>query len=98
MHTSFLKLKPLLVGVCEWCGKSCSDMDATCSTSCEAQVARLEATRGRMVLRDLMRWRKARGRKGSEGEGQLMAISRMVDGFIRDDRLRRERAQEKRRQ
>lgn len=96
-NTSFLKLQPLLVGVCEWCGKSCSDMDATCSLTCEAQVARLEADRGRRIVRTLMRWRRSRGRKGTEGEGQLMAISKTIDRYLKIDQQRRQTETENRR-
>lgn len=90
MRTNFLDKTPLTPGVCEWCGKLCEMEDAACSLSCEAQLNRLEATQGRMVLRALKRWRKHRGRKGTPGEGAMTEVAEVVDGFLKSDRIRRE--------
>lgn len=97
MKTSMLDTKPLTPGTCEWCGKDCELEDSACSLSCEAQMVRLEAVQGRMVLRVLKVWRKHRGGKGTPGQGAMTEAAAMVDGFLRTDRLRREEAGAKRR-
>lgn len=97
MKTNMLDIEPLTPGICEWCGKVCELEDAACSLACEAQLVRLQAARGRIVLQKLMKWRKHRGAKGTPGEGTIMELSRLVDGFLRDDRRRREAASLKRR-
>lgn len=98
MKTSMLKTTPMTPGTCEWCGKNCELEDAACSLSCEAQLLRLEATQGRMILRTLKLWRKHRGRKDTPGQGAMTEVTAMVDSFLRNDRLRREEAGAKRRQ
>lgn len=97
MKTNLLNKDPLTPGTCEWCGSFCELDDACCSLSCEAQLNRLEATQGRLVLRVLKRWRKHSGRKGSPGEGAFSEITQHVDRFLRNDRLRREKHQQDRR-
>ncbi len=97
MRTSMLDTKPITPGTCEWCGKDCELEDSACSLSCEAQMVRLEAVQGRMVLRTLKVWRKHRGRKDTPGQGAMTEVAAMVDGFLRTDRLRREEACAKRR-
>jgi len=47
-----------------------------------------------MVLRTLKRWRKYRGRKDTPGEGAISEVASLVDGFLRTDRIRRERHQQ----
>ena len=90
MKTNALGKTPLTPGVCEWCGKNCEMEDVACSLSCEAQLHRVEAVQGRMVLRTLKRWRKHRGAKGSPGEGAITEVAQIVDTFLRTDRQRRE--------
>ena len=97
MKTNLLNKDPLFPGTCEWCGKVCELEDSCCSLSCEAQLNRLEATQGRIVLRVLKRWRKHSGRKGSPGEGAFSEITQHADRFLRNDRLRREKHQQQRR-
>jgi len=89
---------PLTPGTCEWCGKTCEDADVACSLSCEAQLVRLEAAQGKIVLRVLKRWRKHRGRKGTPGEGAMTEAASIVDRFLRNDRQRREYFSAERRQ
>ena len=97
MKTSMLDTEPLAPGTCEWCGKVCELEDATCSLSCEAQLVRLEAAQGRIVVRTLKKWRKHRGRKGTPGEGAITEVAALVDGFNKNDRIRRERLAARRR-
>ena len=97
MKTNLIEKEPLTPGTCEWCGKPCEPEDAACSLSCEAQLARLEATQGKAVLRILKKWRKHRGRKGTPGEGAMSEAAALVDRFLKADRLRREEAGRKRR-
>ena len=97
MKTTMLDTKPITPGTCEWCGKDCELEDSACSLSCEAQLLRLEATQGRIVLRTLKLWRKHRGRKDTPGQGAMTEVAALVDKFLKDDRLRREEAGEKRR-
>lgn len=98
MKTTMLDTKPITPGTCEWCGKDCELEDSACSLSCEAQLLRLEATQGRIVLRTLKLWRKHRGRKDTPGQGAMTEVAALVDKFLKDDRLRREEAGVKRRQ
>ena len=98
MKTTMLDNKPMTPGTCEWCGNDCNPAGAACSLSCEAQMHRLEAVQGRMVLRILKRWRMHSGRKGSPGEGAFSEVTAMVDRFRRNDRLRREEMGQQRRQ
>ena len=98
MKTSMLDTKPITPGTCEWCGKDCELEDAACSLTCEAQLLRLEATQGRIVLRTLKLWRKHRGRKDTPGQGAMTEVAALVDSFLKTDRLRREEAAQKRRQ
>jgi len=93
-----LDTKPITPGTCEWCGKDCELEDAACSLSCEAQLLRLEAVQGRIVLRTLKLWRKHRGRKDTPGQGAMTEIAALVDRFLRTDRLRREEMGQQRRQ
>jgi hypothetical protein len=93
-----LDTKPITPGTCEWCGKDCELEDAACSLSCEAQLLRLEATQGRIVLRTLKLWRKHRGRKDTPGQGAMTEVAAVVDRFLKADRLRREEMGQKRRQ
>ena len=58
---------------------------------------RLEAVQGRMVLRVLKLWRKHSGRRGSPGEGAFSEVTAMVDRFLRNDRIRREKLQAEKR-
>ena len=97
MRTSMLDTKPITPGTCEWCGKDCELEDAACSLSCEAQLLRLEATQGRIVLRTLKLWRKHRGRKDTPGQGAMTEVAAVVDRFLKADRLRREEMGQKRR-
>lgn len=97
MRNNLIEQEPLTPGTCEWCGKPCELLDTACSLSCEAQLVRLEAAQGKMVLRVLKRWRKHRGRKGSPGEGAMTEATQMVDRFLKTDRMRREAAAAKRR-
>lgn len=91
MKTSMLDTEPLTPGTCEWCGKTCELEDATCSLTCEAQLVRLEAAQGRLVIRTMKKWRKHRGRKGTPGEGAITEVASLVDGFNKNDRIRREK-------
>ena len=97
MKTTMLNTEPLTPGSCEWCGKDCDPLGTSCSLSCEAQLHRLEAAQGRLVIRTLKKWRKHRGRKGTPGEGTMPEIAAMIDRFNRNDRIRREEAAAKRR-
>lgn len=97
MRTSMLDTEPLAPGTCEWCGKDCELEDAACSLSCEAQLVRLEAAQGRLVIRTMKKWRKHRGRKGTPGEGAISEVATLVDGFNKQDRLRREKLSARRR-
>jgi hypothetical protein len=90
MKTNMLNMIPLTPGTCEWCGKPSEMEDVACSLSCEAQLVRLESVQGKIVLRDLKRWRKHRGRKDTPGEGMISAVAAKIDMFLRNDRLRRE--------
>lgn len=98
MKTTMLDTKPITPGTCEWCGKDCELEDSACSLSCEAQLRRLEGTQGWIVLRQLKLWRKYRGRKDTPGQGTMTEVAALVDRFLREDRLRREEAGQKRRQ
>ena len=97
MKTNALDKTPLTPGTCEWCGKNCELEDVACSLSCEAQLHRVEAVQGRMILRTLKRWRKHRGAKGSPGEGAITEVAQMVDAFLKNDRQRREAHQNQQR-
>ena len=98
MKTNALDKDPITPGTCEWCGKICEMEDVACCLSCEAQLHRLEAAQGRLIVRTLKRWRKYRGSKGTPGEGAMTEVAKLVDGFLRTDRLRRERFQAARRE
>lgn len=93
MKTTILDKTPLNPGICEWCGNVCELEDVACCLSCEAQLNRLEASQGRIVLRALKRWRKHRGRSGTPGEGAMSEIAATTDRFLKTDRIRRERLQ-----
>jgi len=93
---AMVKVVPLTPGTCEWCGLDCHPESATCSLSCEAQLRRLEAEQGRMVVRELKLWRKHRGRKDTPGQGAISKAAALVDTFLKNDRIRRETAQAKR--
>ena len=97
MDVSALHKDPITPGCCEWCGQDCPEDQPCCSLSCFAQLHRLEAVQGRMVLRELKAWRKHRGRKGTPGEGVMSTIAAIVDGFLKTDRVRRENAAAQRR-
>ena len=90
MKTNLMDKTPLTPGVCEWCGQLCEEDDVACSLTCEAQLNRLEAAQGKIVLRVLKRWRKHRGRKGTPGEGAMTEAAGLVDRFLKNDRVRRE--------
>lgn len=83
-------VEPLLVGVCEWCGKECDEEDTACCISCEAQLARLEANQGRKVLRLLKKWRLKPNHDNRNAA--VSEVSALVDKFNRIDRVRREEA------
>lgn len=93
MKTTILDKTPLNPGICEWCGNLCEMEDVACSLSCEAQLNRLEAVQGRIVLRVLKRWRKHRGARGTPGEGSMSEAASITDRFLKTDRIRRERLQ-----
>jgi len=93
MKTNMLDKTPLTPGNCEWCGNLCEVEDVACCLSCEAQLNRLEAVQGRIVLRHLKRWRKFRGRAGTPGEGAMSEVTQMTDRFLKGDRIRREKLQ-----
>ena len=93
MKTNMLDKMPLTPGNCEWCGNLCEMEDVACCLSCEAQLNRLEATQGRIVLRHLKRWRKHRGRAGTPGEGAMSEVTALTDRFLKGDRIRREKLQ-----
>ena len=97
MKTNMLDKTPLTPGNCEWCGNICEMEDVACCLSCEAQLNRLEATQGRIILRHLKRWRKFRGRAGTPGEGALSEVTQMTDRFLKGDRMRREKLQAEKR-
>ena len=97
MKTNMLDKMPLTPGNCEWCGNLCEMEDVACCLSCEAQLNRLEATQGRIVLRHLKRWRKHRGRAGTPGEGAMSEITALMDRFLKGDRIRREKLQAEKR-
>lgn len=96
MKTSMLDVTPLTPGTCEWCGKNCELENTACSLSCEAQLRRLEAAQGLMVIRALKGWRRSPNH-AARNEA-IAKIVPMVDGFLRTDRERRERAGAARRQ
>lgn len=98
MKMNLMDNVPLTPGTCEWCGKPCEEEDVACSLSCEAQLNRLDAAQGKVVLRVLKRWRKHRGRKGTPGEGAMTEVATVVDRFLRNDRQRREYLAAERRQ
>lgn len=98
MKTNLMDHIPLTPGTCEWCGKDCEMEDIACSLSCEAQLNRLDAAQGKIILRVLKRWRKHRGRKGTPGEGAMSEVAQITDRFLRIDRQRRERYAIERRQ
>lgn len=93
MKTNMLDKTPLTPGNCEWCGNICEMEDVACCLSCEAQLNRLEAAQGRIVLRHLKRWRKFRGRSGTPGEGAMSDVTHLTDRFLKLDRIRREKLQ-----
>ena len=97
MKTNMLDKTPLTPGCCEWCGNTCELDDVACCLSCEAQLNRLEAAQGRIVLRVLKRWRKHRGRAGTPGEGALSEVASITDRFLKSDRIRREKLQAEKR-
>lgn len=97
MKTNMLDKMPLTPGNCEWCGNLCEMEDVACCLSCEAQLNRLEATQGRIVLRHLKRWRKHRGRAGTPGEGAMSEVTALTDRFLKGDRIRREKLQAEKR-
>lgn len=93
MKTTILDKTPLTPGCCEWCGNLCELEDVACCLSCEAQLNRLEAAQGRIVLRVLKRWRKHRGMRGTPGEGAMTEVAAITDRFLKLDRIRREKLQ-----
>lgn len=97
MKTNLMDNTPLTPGTCEWCGKDCEIEDVACTLSCEAQLVRLEAAQGKVVLRVLKRWRKNRGRKGTPGEGAMTEVAQLTDRFLRNDRMRCEHLADQRR-
>ena len=97
MKTNMLDKTPLTPGNCEWCGNLCEMEDVACCLSCEAQLNRLEATQGRIILRHLKRWRKFRGRSGTPGEGAMSEVTALTDRFLKGDRIRREKLQAEKR-
>lgn len=97
MKTTILDKTPLTPGCCEWCGNICELEDVACCLSCEAQINRLEAAQGRIVLRVLKRWRKHRGGKGTPGEGAMSEVAAITDRFLKLDRMRREKLQSEKR-
>ena len=97
MKTNMLDKTPLTPGSCEWCGNLCEMEDVACCLSCEAQLNRLEATQGWIILRHLKRWRKHRGRAGTPGEGAMSEITALMDRFLKGDRIRREKLQAEKR-
>ena len=97
MKTTILDKTPLTPGCCEWCGNLCELEDVACCLSCEAQLNRLEATQGRIILRHLKRWRKHRGRAGTPGEGAMSEVTALTDRFLKGDRIRREKLQAEKR-
>jgi len=93
--SNMLDAKPMLNGTCEYCGADCDPMQATCSLTCEAQLRRLEAAQGRLVIRHMKRWRLSRTH---ESRNAMMAlVTPTVDRFLRNDQARREKANAERR-
>lgn len=97
MKTTMLDKTPLTPGCCEWCGNVCELEDVACCLSCEAQLNRLEAAQGRILLRVLKRWRKHYGRKDTPGQGAMTEATQITDRFLKLDRLRREKLQSEKR-
>lgn len=97
LNHSFIDTEPLTPGTCEYCGVDCDPANTTCSLSCEAQLHRLEAAQGRKIVRVLKRWRRHSGKKGTPAEGAWSEITAMTSGFLKNDRLRRERMNRERR-
>jgi len=88
MQTLIFNERPLLTGTCEWCGLDCDPLNSCCCNTCEAQLRRLEAAQGRMVMRSIKRWRlKPNHAARSEMLAELIA---KTDRFLRQDQKRRE--------
>lgn len=88
MKTTLLDKDPLIPGTCEWCGKDCELEDTCCSLSCEAQLHRIEAVQGRMLIRAIKRWRIKPNHAGRTD--MLRELQSKVDRMLRTDRRRRE--------
>lgn len=88
MKNTMLEKEPLTPGTCEWCGNETEPGDWACCLTCEAQLHRLEAVQGRMVIRALKRWRMSPNHH-ARNEAIANIVPR-VDKFLRTDRKRRE--------
>lgn len=96
MDNPLFNSKPLLNGTCEWCGVDIDPLNSTCSLRCEAQLRRLEAAQGRIIIRAVKRWRL--GPNHAARNEMLAELTDKTTRFLRQDRLRREDAQQARRQ
>ena len=95
MPAPLIDKDPLTPGTCEWCGDDCEPHRVACSLTCEANLHRQEATQGRLVIRQLKRWRM---KPNHAARNVVIAeIVPMIDRFLRNDRKRRELENEKRR-
>ena len=100
-HGDVAELKPLSVGLCDWCGvtlkKSKNGRERRfCSAACRKAWWKRAATRGAQVMHPLQRWRKHRGRAGTPGQGALSAVQVLIDKFADEDRERMARLKKER--
>lgn len=95
MPAPLIDKDPLTPGTCEWCGDDCEPHRVACSLTCEANLHRQEATQGRLVIRQLKRWRMKPNHAARNAA--IAEIVPMIDRFLRNDRKRRELENEKRR-
>ena len=95
MPAPLIDKDPLTPGTCEWCGDDCEPHRVACSLTCEANLHRQEATQGRLVIRQLKRWRMKPNHAARNAA--TAEIVPMIDRFLRNDRKRRELENEKRR-
>lgn len=95
MPAPLIDKEPLTPGTCEWCGIDCEPHRVACSLTCEANLHRQEATQGRMVIRQLKRWRMKPSHAARNSA--IAEIVPLIDRFMRNDRKRREIENELRR-
>lgn len=73
---------------CDQCGAKIGPGRRFCSTPCRVDYWKLARVRGARMYERLYRWRMYRGKKGTEGAGQLSELARMLDEWHAEDTKR----------